>query len=162
MKKLITICLIMATVFTVNAQDRKPTKEETISFMKRVLESTVGYVAPSKGQLLEVKFDGVSYFYKSYYDLLKSNIYGTTSAINWELLNAESFKSFENNSLVQLKVNFTGNFSFRQKIGLREEKEFFYSEVIFYLPLANVESFKKACIRLSEIAKEENKDPFQN
>ncbi len=34
MKKLITICLIMATVFTVNAQDGKPTKEQTVEFIK--------------------------------------------------------------------------------------------------------------------------------
>ncbi|EAZ95021.1 hypothetical protein FBBAL38_11769 [Flavobacteria bacterium BAL38] len=34
MKKLITICLIMATLFTVNAQDGKPTKEQTVEFIK--------------------------------------------------------------------------------------------------------------------------------
>jgi hypothetical protein len=34
MKKLLTICLIMATMFTVNAQDGKPTKEQTIEFIK--------------------------------------------------------------------------------------------------------------------------------
>jgi hypothetical protein len=34
MKKLITICLIMATVFTVNAQDKKPSKEQTVAFIK--------------------------------------------------------------------------------------------------------------------------------
>ncbi len=34
MKKLLTICLIIATVFTVNAQDGKPTKEETVAFIK--------------------------------------------------------------------------------------------------------------------------------
>jgi len=34
MKKLITICLIIATTFTVKAQDTKPTKEQTINFIK--------------------------------------------------------------------------------------------------------------------------------
>jgi hypothetical protein len=38
MKKLLTICLIMATVFTVNAQ----TKEETISWLKEKLEKYLG------------------------------------------------------------------------------------------------------------------------
>jgi hypothetical protein len=33
MKKLLTICLIMATVFTVNAQEKKPTKEETLFWL---------------------------------------------------------------------------------------------------------------------------------
>jgi hypothetical protein len=37
MKKLLTICLLMAMVFTVNAQDKKPTKEETISWLKEKL-----------------------------------------------------------------------------------------------------------------------------
>ena len=34
MKKLLTICLIMATFFTMNAQDGKPTKEETLNYIK--------------------------------------------------------------------------------------------------------------------------------
>lgn len=34
MKKLFTICLVMATIITVNAQDGKPTKEETVAFIK--------------------------------------------------------------------------------------------------------------------------------
>ena len=34
MKKLLTICLIMASLFTVNAQDGKPTKEQTVEFIK--------------------------------------------------------------------------------------------------------------------------------
>ncbi len=34
MKNLLTICLIMATMFTINAQDGKPTKEQTVQFIK--------------------------------------------------------------------------------------------------------------------------------
>ena len=34
MKKLITICLLIAMTFSVNAQDAKPTKEQTIEFIK--------------------------------------------------------------------------------------------------------------------------------
>lgn len=34
MKKLLTICLLLATAFTVNAQDGQPTKEQTIQFIK--------------------------------------------------------------------------------------------------------------------------------
>ena len=41
MKKLLTICLIMATVFTVNAQDKKPTKEETIAYLDKVVKMSV-------------------------------------------------------------------------------------------------------------------------
>lgn len=42
MKKLITICVIMATVFTVNAQDGKPTKEQTLEYLKSVLIGVEG------------------------------------------------------------------------------------------------------------------------
>lgn len=36
------------------------------------------------------------------------------------------------------------------------------SDIRFFVPSDKAESFKKACIRLSELAKEENKGPFQN
>lgn len=39
MKKLLIICLIMATIFTVNAQDNKPTKEQTFTFIKDYLQN---------------------------------------------------------------------------------------------------------------------------
>lgn len=39
MKILFTICLIMATLFTVNAQDGKPTKEQTVEFIIDYLQN---------------------------------------------------------------------------------------------------------------------------
>ena len=42
MKKLITICLILATTFTVKAQDGKPSKEQTIEYLKSVLLGVEG------------------------------------------------------------------------------------------------------------------------
>lgn len=38
MKKLITICIFMATAFSVNAQDGKPTKEETIAYINNIIK----------------------------------------------------------------------------------------------------------------------------
>lgn len=57
MKKLLTMCLIMATVFTLNAQDTKPTKEETISWLKEkltkyLLESGNENISPGSKNLL--------------------------------------------------------------------------------------------------------------
>ena len=60
MKKLITICLLLATALTTTAQD-KPTKEETLIFMKRTLEAANGSKTPF-GTLKEVKFS-VNPFY---------------------------------------------------------------------------------------------------
>lgn len=42
MKKLITICLLIATAFTTNAQDGKPTKEQTVEYLKSVLLNVEG------------------------------------------------------------------------------------------------------------------------
>jgi hypothetical protein len=42
MKILITICLLIATTFTVKAQDGKPTKEQTIEYLKSVLLGVEG------------------------------------------------------------------------------------------------------------------------
>ena len=42
MKKLITICLLLATTFTVTAQDGKPTKEQTIEYLNSVLVGQEG------------------------------------------------------------------------------------------------------------------------
>ena len=52
MKKLITICLLIATAFSVNAQ-QKPTKEETIAFMNRTLKSTIGFEGKD-GKIVEI------------------------------------------------------------------------------------------------------------
>lgn len=43
MKNLLTICFIMATVFTVNAQKSKPTKEETVQFIKEYMSKATFY-----------------------------------------------------------------------------------------------------------------------
>ena len=39
MKKLLTLCFLIATTFTAIAQDKKPTKEETITFIKSYFEN---------------------------------------------------------------------------------------------------------------------------
>jgi hypothetical protein len=41
MKKLLTICLLIATAFTSQAQDGKPTKEQTIQFIKSYFEQKI-------------------------------------------------------------------------------------------------------------------------
>lgn len=58
MKKLLTICLIMVTAFTVNAQDGKPTKEQTLEYIK-------GYYSDFKvGWWSDNKYDLFSENYK--------------------------------------------------------------------------------------------------
>lgn len=65
MKKLLTICLIMATVFTANAQDGKPTKEQTLEYLQSVILFVrggtyvyTGYKSGKAYDLYEMKLDG--------------------------------------------------------------------------------------------------------
>ena len=63
MKKLLTICLIMATVFTVNAQDGKPTKEQTLEYLQSVLLGVEGGLRWNDGEkdlyrLYEMELNG--------------------------------------------------------------------------------------------------------
>ena len=67
MKKLIAICLLVAITLTVEAQVGKPTKEETVAFMKRTLEAANGSKTPF-GTLKEVKFSENFYSTKIIYE----------------------------------------------------------------------------------------------
>lgn len=69
MRKLFTICFIMATVFAVNAQEL--TKEETLNYIKEVYEpinevwiaSDSRYVVPLNLDSLQLKNDRLIYYF---------------------------------------------------------------------------------------------------
>nr|WP_315153953.1 hypothetical protein [uncultured Flavobacterium sp.] len=78
MKKLITICIFMATAFSVNAQDGKPTKEQTIEYIKSFFEKHYtqieippntgyyGYYTLSKDYIFDINNTAVTIKYKSW------------------------------------------------------------------------------------------------
>ncbi len=70
MKKLFTICLIMATTFTLNAQTQ-PTKEETISWLKEKLKNNIDVGGNFNGVLQNVQVNEceilVTYYYTWYF-----------------------------------------------------------------------------------------------
>ncbi|TVZ59291.1 hypothetical protein NA63_1819 [Flavobacteriaceae bacterium MAR_2010_105] len=82
MKKLLTICLIMATTLTVNAQDAKPTKEQTVQFIKDYFSnetplSAIKMYKDNDGQAtniyynidsINIQFDSTSNTMTVYYD----------------------------------------------------------------------------------------------
>jgi hypothetical protein len=154
MKKLLTIYLLIATICTVNAQT-KPTKEETIAFMNRTLKSTIGF-----NGIVEIDFNQNTYTLKDYTSVGAKGFYSshTSSGIPWETLQADSFHIHGN----RLRIIFSRNYRHKYQVHNSPEIEEFISSLDIKLPFDKVESFKKACIRLSEIAKEENKDPFKN
>ena len=186
MKKLLTICLIMATVFTVNAQDKKPTKEETIAYLDKVVKMSVGYKTYAVGgpvneeerrveehlitnySFSELKVDRLNKTkrYKNNSSGISQTVF---SNLNWENVTAIKINSLEedkltNDSLYQDEELEEFRIEFSNKImmdlGDGELRPRIYLNV--YVLKIKTESFKKALERLVEIAKEENKDPFKD
>lgn len=156
MKKLLAICLLLATTFSVNAQE-KPSKEQTIAFMRRVLESSIGQQYHSNHIVTQVSFDGNSY---------KNTLQNVHYKDDYRLIEYRGIK-WEHFSSIGAEENLEGiddlNTWFDVNIENIDDSGSSFSKVIqFRIPISKKESFNKACLRLAEIAKEENKDPFQN
>lgn len=186
MKKLLTICLIMATVFTVNGQDKKPTKQETIAYLDKVVKMSTGYKTYSVGgplneedrRVKEHLITDYSFSESKVAKLNKTKNYINNSTdisqtvfsnLNWENVSAIKINSLEedkltNDSLYRDEELEEFRIKFSNKImmdwGDGELTPLFYLNV--YVLKIKSESFKKALERLVEIAKEENKDPFKD
>jgi hypothetical protein len=174
MKKLLTICFIMATVFTVNAQDKKPTKEETVAFINRTLNEIKGIKLPfASGVLQNASFSLNTLTYSTSLELNPGEKFCDHKEIyediSWDKLivneieftDKANFASFyfitldSNISLTLVNENCNNP---RQN----SQKRSYQSSVQIFIPIEKKESIKKAFLRLSEIAKEENKDPFKD
>jgi hypothetical protein len=159
MKKLLTICLIMVTVFTVNAQDKKPTKEETVIFIQRQFESLIGYkVRGSVITKYEFDLSKIQFESRSNLNYTSSYIY---TQINWG--NLVKIERYEND----IQLFFTSSIYNDYKAVMDNGKIVnshakFENYIQILVPSEKFESIKKAFLRLSEIAKEENKDPFKD
>ena len=78
MKKLITICLLLVTAFTVNAQDGKPTKEQTVQFIKDFFSKKINqctnevdngkYTYISRINNISIEFNNASSIMTFYYE----------------------------------------------------------------------------------------------
>ena len=181
MKKLLTICLIMATIFTVNAQDKKPTKEETIAYLDKVLKMSVGYnnyrgeAGNRSSQLLITDYifseKEIQINYKVLRILKESTHFESQkfSKIPWENVDKifeRDNKDFNGEELSTIEVVFSTKLRydaevFNKEVGM-DENDHYPNYIQFYVFNDKKESFKKALGRLVEIAKEENKDPFKD
>ncbi|EAZ95014.1 hypothetical protein FBBAL38_11734 [Flavobacteria bacterium BAL38] len=155
MKKLLTICLIMATVFTVNAQDGKPTKEETVAYLTRSFKLVEGekiYMGKYRDITLS-NYDFQESYIKTTFDDGSSV---TDSDFKWETLyNITSIDCPTSDKYKVCEMNGIFNSSFKSDIGTT-------NYFTIYVLKSRAESVKKAFLRLSAIAKEENKDPFKD
>ncbi|EAZ95019.1 hypothetical protein FBBAL38_11759 [Flavobacteria bacterium BAL38] len=162
MKKLLTICLIMATIFTVNAQDKKPTKEETVAFINRTTALTVGKIFYGS-TTTEAKFNYDSYFYSQTFNAFLSTT-KKYSGILWETMVPDQIQILNERDIdiIEIGIPFTKIIKFESTSTGSDSKTEYNNWLRIIIPKEKFESIKKACLRLSEIAKEENKDPFQD
>lgn len=166
MKKLLTICLLMAMVFTSQAQKGKPSKEETVKFidqtLKKFIEQSTYFIGhETKMFCRDISFKENELIMKWTFDYSDDSLLETISILSWEKISMdyfdnkkEGFTSFN----VYLSSVIKKQYFSADNGSLVDYKPFF----CLYVPTDKVESIKKALFRLSEIAKEENKDPFQD
>lgn len=171
MKNILLIALFL-TATGAWAQN-KPTKEETLDFMRRTAEAAIGSEYNSS-RTTEITFTGDTYSRKSVMEIGNNKIGGTYddtySGIKWENLIASGFAlkncGIGENGICEMWVSFTNKVKFFEGKDLKYapsgEKTTFTQTVGILIPSEKFESMKKACLRLAELAKEENKDPFQN
>ncbi|MEY3499944.1 MAG: hypothetical protein RL308_1613 [Bacteroidota bacterium] len=177
MKKLITICLIIAATFTVNAQGSKPTKEQTLAYLTKTFKLTEGEIVINKGfnkysyevyEFSENKIIVRTKHYDWFQDQDRKDIYYYTiySDLKWEdvisikLISFDQITggySYSSDNLDSIIVKFSTKF----KENSGDSPTYFYDELHISVIKSKAESFKKALERLVEIAKEENKNPFE-
>lgn len=166
MKKLLTICLIVAATCTVNAQE-KPSKDVTVKFIEASLKKSIGTV--SYGHLLtDVSFDGNELILTTTRKDLDVRSTVTYSNFDWEGLSRFLVRNDSEKSTIPgfEVVNISFETSYKQKTiteqyGKARKSELLSTWFLIHMPTEKIVSLEKAFLRLSEIAKEENKDPFR-
>lgn len=155
MKKLLSTCLLIAMAFTSHAQDGKPTKEETVKFINNALKLRIGTNYNSKQIITNYVFTLESVYFEKTNDL-GTIMDNTFSNLAWETLT--NIKEIPDDSFIFI-LTFDTPFKNTSKHTGHVD---YYKDLYFHVPENKKDSLKKAFLRLSEIAKEENKDPFQD
>ena len=170
MKKLITICFLLATTFIVIAQTTKPTKEQTINYLTRTFSLTEGERTSNKTTKYTTSFEYTAclfsidkiienYNFETVWNDPEKTKNGmrkySSSNLKWETVTSINLGSQLSN-LTIVTIIFSAKYKFTV-----DGEESGQENVLNILVVNNkAESFKKALDRLVEIAKEENKDPF--
>ncbi len=164
MRKIIyTILPILLLSFTIHAQ--RPSKEETQKFISYNLNQVVGQKIGEGETCLENYFsDDFRTQYLKKQVRTSGWLLQTLELIAWEnLIKIEVLENdFCGSLLIFFKTKVKGSFDAADPAIAKILKPDYYDRIFVVFPAEKMESMKKAFLTLSEIAKEENKDPFAN
>jgi hypothetical protein len=162
MNKTLILFIVIACSSMAKAQ-QKPSKEETVAFMDRTMKAVIG-VEGIPGLITSASFDYNKCDYTRTYRHggKKKTEY---SSIQWEnFKNITYSEQFYLGSILSITVNFSTKFNYSEQydFGNFENKNEMTDHFSIIIAKEKISSFVKACYRLAELAKEENKDPFSN
>jgi hypothetical protein len=160
MKKIIVfVTLVILSLSFVQAQDKKPTKEETIAFLKKTIKGS-----NSSGTIISiVEFGDDEFTQTESANIIKLSRH--YRPVKWE--NIKSVETGLNypDDCIGIEVKFSSKLTCKTTGTIDgdpvDADEDLYA-IHTSIPKSKFESVKKAFLHLAEIAKEENKDPFAN
>lgn len=157
------LCLLMSFA---TAYSQAPTKDETINFMTTTLNGAKGTEMSDGFFVTIIEFDGNNYSYTCGKKMGRANFSTATENIPWQ-----EFKSFESNYKVneditsvrlKFKIKVEGALYLNTENGNNAKSATYTEGFVMLVPTEKAESFKKGIMRLVELAKATNKDPFSN
>ncbi len=166
MKKLLLSIFFIAAASLTQAQDIKPTKEVTQRFINLILGKAVGefYIEGTP-----IKIQSFSEAFTSFKFSIEDKEAGYLSVdeyseIKWDELNScvDFGGNKENKNLERVLLVFDSKVLYINKDEGMNARTKYVNQFTIEIPVDRTTSLIKAFERLSEIAKEENKDPFTN
>lgn len=161
MKKiLISVLFILATAL-IHAQEKKPNKDATIKYLNNIVQASLGKEwLKSEGKVNVVQITANTVSMQTVKGCVRS-----WANIPWHEFS--KIDVYDSKIIVRFKVAFSSKYSCPRIEGeeiIHGAFEFNEPESDFFIFISEdrIEGFKKGCLRLAEIAKEENIDPFKN
>lgn len=164
MKRALPLFFALVITFFAAAQDN-PSKSDTQGIINTILKRVVTRNSCSEGMMVSEQFfinDFANYHYAAQSKDKKKAVITDVSNIQWKnYLKCEMKTSMWDSGIACAALYFRT--AMKQTIVI-EGKEISHYETTFDIVIQpeKFESIKNAFERLSEIAKEENKDPFKN
>ncbi|WP_126546941.1 hypothetical protein [Hymenobacter amundsenii] len=162
--RIILVIILCGPLAFNNVFGQSPTKEVTIKYMQTALKGVIGTEITTDYFISEVKFDGSEYEYYSRKQPSYLGFINRTEQIPWH-----DFKKFDEDHKVDERItSVTMIFNIKVEgdlITIRENGEHWakvdtYKEsIVMLVPNEKVESFKKAVLRMVELAGDA--DPFK-